>query len=569
MNLKPYFFGLLSLTAIVSCDTDSLELNNSIFGDQNFIFETAVVDTGLKVESELLNPIQSDNLGIAPFGILNNYLGTNPDIPNITLQKVEAHYVSQLILPTSKLTFPKDTNGNFIPNGVTVEKVVLYVPYLSNQTAIDGVTQYNINEVYSNLNPNNLPTTPSINKLKLSVFENQYQLRDFNPGSSNTQEYYSDKYNDINAVSATNRLNVVTMTPAQDAIENDEFYFRKNQIVYKLPKANDTDEEKEEKLAPGLFAHLNPARFQEIIDQYKNEQTTTGSSKIYNQNIFNTWFKGLFLKIQENTSNSKQLAMLNFANAYVKVYYKETAANTTATKSIKNFDLRFGGRSITLYNNDNNQTVDLSNDKFILQGTHGKMAKIKLFDFVRLPDGTVIVDKLKDFREIYKNNHLINEAELTFHVASDFSVVGNTYFDNYNPYRIYLYDYNNSRVISDFIDTSAQNASPRDRYNVFGGFYENVNKVYKIRITEHIKKLLSYPLTAQGEIDAKEANVELGLVIVQNISDFGFKNIKNNSDNKLPASVSYQPLSTVLYNENGSEDKKLQLKITYTKPKNN
>lgn len=568
MNLKPYFFGLLSLTAIVSCDTDSLELNNSIFGDQNFIFTTAVVDTGLKVESELLNPIQSDNLGIAPFGILNNYLGTNPDIPNITLQKVEAHYVSQLILPTSKLTFPKDTNGNFIPNGVTVEKVVLYVPYLSNQTAIDGVTQYNINEVYSNLNPNNLPTTPSINKLKLSVFENQYQLRDFNPGSSNTQEYYSDKYNDINAVSATNRLNVVTMTPAQDAIENDEFYFRKNQIVYKLPKANDTDEEKEEKLAPGLFAHLNPARFQEIIDQYKNEQTTTGSSKIYNQNIFNTWFKGLFLKIEENTSNSKQLAMLNFANAYVKVYYKETAANTTATKSIKNFDLRFGGRSITLYNNDNNQTVDLSNDKFILQGTHGKMAKIKLFSVIEEVIGGVTTTKLKKFRDDYKNNHLINEAELTFHVASDFSGSGNTYFDNYIPYRIYLYDYKNSRVISDFIDTSAQNASPRDRYNVFGGFYEKVNKVYKIRITEHIKKLLSYPLTEQGEIDAKEANVELGLVIVQNISDFGFKNIKNNTK-KLPASVSYQPLSTVLYNENGSEDKKLQLKITYTKPKNN
>lgn len=560
MKLKPYIFGLILSVPFLSCDTDSLELNNSIFGDQNFIFTTEVVNSGLKVESELLNPIQSDNLGVAPFGILNNYLG---DDANEKLQKVEAHYVSQLILPTSKLTFPVNNNVINVP---TVEKVVLYVPYLSNQTGIsDGVTQYNINEVFSNLDPNSLsnsnttPPTTLLNTLNLSIYENQYQLRDFNPGSNNTQEYYSDKYNDINAVSATNRLNVVTMAPAQDAIENEQFYFRRNQIVYKLPKANETDEEKEEKLAPGLFAHLNPARFQEIIDQYKDEQTTIGSSKIYNQNIFNTWFKGLFLKIEENTSDSKQLAMLNFANAYVKVYYKETAANTTATKSIKNFDLRFGGRSITLYNNDNNQTVDLSNDdKFILQGNHGKMATIKLFNN----------NELLVFRETYKNNHLINEAELTFHVASDFTVEGNTYFDNYNPYRIYLYDYTNNRVISDFVDTSAQNASPRDRYNVFGGFYEKVNKVYKIRITEHIKKLLSYELSPSGELEAQEANVELGLVIVQNISDFGFKNIKNNTK-KLPASVSYQPLSTVLYNENGPEGKKLQLKITYTKPKNN
>ena len=432
MKLKPYIFGLILSVPFLSCDTDSLELNNSIFGDQNFIFTTEVVNSGLKVESELLNPIQSDNLGVAPFGILNNYLG---DDANEKLQKVEAHYVSQLILPTSKLTFPVNNNVINVP---TVEKVVLYVPYLSNQTGIsDGVTQYNINEVFSNLDPNSLsnsnttPPTTLLNTLNLSIYENQYQLRDFNPGSNNTQEYYSDKYNDINAVSATNRLNVVTMAPAQDAIENEQFYFRRNQIVYKLPKANETDEEKEEKLAPGLFAHLNPARFQEIIDQYKDEQTTIGSSKIYNQNIFNTWFKGLFLKIEENTSDSKKLAMLNFANAYVKVYYKETAANTTATKSIKNFDLRFGGRSITLYNNDNNQTVDLSNDdKFILQGNHGKMATIKLFNN----------NELLVFRETYKNNHLINEAELTFHVASDFTVEGNTYFDNYNPYRIYLYD---------------------------------------------------------------------------------------------------------------------------------
>ena len=71
---------------------------------------------------------------------------------------------------------------------------------------------------------------------------------------------------------------------------------------------------------------------------------------------------------------------------------------------------------------------------------------------------------------------------------------------------------------------------------------------------------MSYELSPSGELEAQEANVELGLVIVQNISDFGFKNIKNNTK-KLPASVSYQPLSTVLYNVNGPEGKKLQLKI--------
>ena len=39
MNLKPYFFGLLSLTAIVSCDTDSLELLDRY----NFLMEKYVI----------------------------------------------------------------------------------------------------------------------------------------------------------------------------------------------------------------------------------------------------------------------------------------------------------------------------------------------------------------------------------------------------------------------------------------------------------------------------------------------------------------------------------------------
>lgn len=529
MNLKPFVLSLFLASAFVACDTDFLELNSDVFDGQNFEF----FSTTFPVSSDQvsLNPIQSDNLSVAPFGILYNN----------GLQKVEAHYVSQLLLPSPRITFPlteATPDVPAVPILPTVEKVVLYVPYFSRQTGIENeIPLYALDSVYVD-----------DSKIKMSVYENKYLLRDFNPGSTTGQDYFSDKYESVNSVSAFNRLNNVT---TNDNEQNDLFSFKNKQIKYVLPKVDPTDpaeEEKEEKLAPGLFAELDIARFQEVLVEYEKEQRHVASSRVFNQNIFNTWFRGIFLKVEENTPDKKHLALLNYANAFVKVYYRETTAN--GTKSIKNFDLRFGGRSISLYNNTN--PINTDGSKIFLQGTHGQMAKIKLFTD----------EQLNQFRADYKVNHLINEAELTFHVADE------TISAKYTPYRIYLYDFKNNRTIADFFDDSPQNTPARDRYRSYGGFYDKNTKTYKIRVTEHIKRLLAFEATDTGNQDARDANVELGLVIIQNITDFGFRNIKDNTDNKIPRSIAYQPLSTVLYSESGPEDKRLKLKITYTKPKN-
>jgi hypothetical protein len=88
---------------------------------------------------------------------------------------------------------------------------------------------------------------------------------------------------------------------------------------------------------------------------------------------------------------------------------------------------------------------------------------------------------------------------------------------------------------------------------------------YKIRLTEHIKRI----------IRNDSLNVPLGVVVTNNVAVLGNSKIKNatalSTVNNIPRFTAFNPLGTVLFGNNTSpenENKKLKLEIIFTKPDN-
>lgn len=190
----------------------------------------------------------------------------------------------------------------------------------------------------------------------------------------------------------------------------------------------------------------------------------------------------------------------------------------------------------------------------MVKGSQGTLSKITINNQV-----------INDIKNNLENNRwLINEVDLTLYVAN--SVMPQ---NTKAPYRLLLYDYDNNRMLADFTSDAITNNSVPERLRrvTFGGILGKVNNkdAYKFRITNHIRNILRN----------NAENVALGLVVVSNVTDASFKESKQNIDGNLvtnkniPTSATTFPFSTVLYNPNDANgENKLQLKISYTKPKN-
>jgi len=208
----------------------------------------------------------------------------------------------------------------------------------------------------------------------------------------------------------------------------------------------------------------------------------------------------------------------------------------------------------------------LGDDKLYLKGGEGSLAVLKLFgpDLFGA-DGTTgspngVADELDIIR---KSGWLINEANLVFNI--DAAAMTNSY----EPERIYLYDFNNSRPVMDYYLDGSSSAIFKKSKLIFDG---NINKdatskrglTYKIRITNHIRNLIK-------NADAK--NVNLGIVVTEDITIDNSNKLRTANAFLLqaPKASVMNPLGTILYGGkstsiNPLEDKRLKLEIYYTKP---
>ena len=573
--MKKSFLKLTSIfflfVLIVSCDKDFNSLDSDVIGDDHFDLEL-YDEASVIAYSKATGAVQTNNLPLNALGIYNN--------PKFGVTK--AHFVSQVELETE--------NPNFGFNPV-IDSVYLYVPYFRTQTATepDGGRTYELDSVYG---------YSETAKFRLRVLENGFYIRDFDPNQNlqTAQKYYSDDKNLIDPFKGTELLNNSSV-----ASQNNEFFFNNKEIkIYKtngqglyvdsqgVVLANQTDVSLrvvQERRAPGMWLDLKNSFFQQKI------LNATTSGNLFSNNVFKNYFRGLLFEVEEISAGQGALALLDFANAELRILYKAssqepTVENPNPTRTRRDFDLKMGFNGTNLrsnsinffeYNNlpdynagiaSGNETVGSEN--LYIKGGNGSVAFIDLFT----------PTQLQDLRQsVAAGNWMVNDANLTFYIDK-VKMAGLPLSSE--PDRIYIYDATNNRPIFDYsIDVSAS-TNPKKNKIIFGGIIQKEGEgtaatsvKYTIRLTEHIKRILK--ANENGEY---QDNIKIGLSVTESINIPISGSIKPTNTisigganpltvNTLPLASVINPLGTIIHGNietSGNESKKLKLNIYFTKP---
>ena len=542
------FILLLFVTILlVSCDKDFNEIGSDIIGENHFVLEQDSTK-GITAYNIDFGSVESNNLPINALGYYNHpFFG-----------KTKASFVSQIVMDT--------INPSFGANP-TVTKVELSIPYFSTLMSTDAETgnrTYELDSIYGS------------SKIKLNVYESNYYLRDYSASSGfqETQKYFSGDQVDFDTYKNSSRLN-----NDNSVNQNDAFFFSPEEI--RTYKTVDGAQVVDTRSVPGMRLSLRTDFFQNKLFG------SSAPGKLKNNTIFKEYFRGIYFKSEVSSSSPDQgsLALLDFKKGKIVVTYKVDVTDDTGAVTIKErqFSLSLSGNTVNFFENNYNPSytsglansnMNLGDEKLYLKGGQGSMTVIDLFKKEDLKgynaQGNLIgangvSDELDDLRNPSNGKKwLINEASLTFWI--DKSVMTGTA----EPNRIYLYDLNNHRPLVDYYYDNS--VSPNAKYNKY--VHDGIIKKettgdkrgikYRIRLTKHIQNLIYNDST----------NVKLGLVVTESIGSINSAKLKNpfSSGNLLvdraPFSSILNPLGTVIYgsNPNVPVDKRLKLKIYYTKP---
>lgn len=541
----PYSKVLVSFCFIaftLSCEEDYTEIGTDVINNQNISIDNQSYPA--KTYNKRTTPFQSNNL---PSNLLGYYY--DPNFGGTT-----AHFLSQL------------TPQNFSPsfgNNPVLDSVFLTIPYASKT---DGGA-YTLDSLYGN------------GPIKLSVFKNNFFLRNFDPGSDldDFQSYYSN-----GALSASEGLNLADLE-AQLLYTSDEF--APSNATIDLEEINEDGESfVSETLTPSLHIRLDnpdilPQDFwQNLIFEKEDDDELSSASNFYN------YFRGLYFKVEPVSPSSGSMVQLNFssANAHVKLHYSfesdpDDNGDTTINQGV--YQLNFSGNKTTLFENNFNtgflQAIDAADEiqgdaQLFLKGGEGSMAVVELFSEDEA--GNDFDDFITDFREIINEGQpdeeriikrLINEAYLEFYV-DEASLDINTDFPN----RIYVYDLEYNVPLLDYNQDSSVNTSTSDSkfvhlvpLSVETDDQGNTYKKYKVRLTSHLNNMIVNDLT----------NLRLGVVVSSNVGAAINQKLLTYDPlvKGIPTGTILSPKGIILHGSNSSDPlKKVKLNIYYSQVNN-
>ena len=219
---------LLVLTAVFffSCDKEFEGVGTGIIDNDQF--DTDRFYATVKVEDNVLTgPVETSNLPLNTLGVYND--------PLVGL--TNNSFVTQLELALENPT---------IGNNPVIKDVVLSVPYFSTFESYnaDNVGVYRLDSIYGT------------SKVKLSVYESGYYMRDFGSDIEEVQAFYSDEENKFISNLKGTRLNNST-----NVSENDEFY---PSALEKINYSTDSTAVIE-RLTPRMYLHLDKEFFDQKI----------------------------------------------------------------------------------------------------------------------------------------------------------------------------------------------------------------------------------------------------------------------------------------------------------------
>lgn len=514
--------------------------------------------------TNVLDPVQTNGLGLQQLGYFKGLYG-----------ETTASVVTQVNTPLLDPTFGQEGTDD----GMVLDSVVLTIPYFSTNQGLneagDGF-EFSLDSVF--------PRNDSYQPIKLSIFENNYFLRDFDPNGEfdDIQRYYSDGSVSTNETIAQSNLESFPIAVI------DPLPITADEVVLTNGEEIEEDVVVTERLAPRIRqTWTNSAPADASVIQYWKTKILDqeGNDVLRNSNNFNNYFRGLYFKAEPfDMNNTGSLMLLNFGdtNANVTLYFSfdSTNENDEDGREQSTYTLTFGPNVVNLIENQNNTTFPTSDgdaingdEQLFLKGSQGSVANI---DLTFNSTTNSLINNFDDFKEAFANydddgefesfNRLINEANLVFYVDQD--ALNGTMLTN-EPDRLYLYNRTNGIPLTDYFLDSQNSSLPQISVANHLGILErdeDENGVkYKMRITQHIINLLTISETE---------NVGLGLAISGNVNlEASVPNydVLNPLDEyeTVPVSTIINPRSTILHgNASTVPGKKLELEIFYTEISN-
>ncbi|APY11161.1 hypothetical protein BWZ22_07850 [Seonamhaeicola sp. S2-3] len=531
---------LLLVISFIACDKDFNIIDSDVLGRNHANFNTDVDTLPIVSYNKILDSVQINGL---PSNLLGYY--NDPEYGPTT-----ASVITQII--------PNSYDPDFGENPV-IDSVVLSVPYYSEITGIDddGNTTYSINDsLYGN----------PISNMKLSIYENGYFLRDFNPDNlEEGQNYYSHANSgDPSSNYALTDNTLINFDAFKGALIKDTIFTpSSNPIVTVVRTDSDTTETIS---VPALRIKLDNNFWNSAIISKE------GQTELSNASNFKNYFRGLYFKAEAISGNGS-MVLLNFgsSDASVTIYYSSDDEDNAGEQIQSTYSFNFSGNRLNTFINEHTVVIPtpnktLGDDKIYLKGGQGSMAIVDLFpttealnDFLnefRIPDGD---DYLKDESTgEYVLKKLINEAHLLIYEDE----TSTTSLDDYHKYdRIYAYDIeNNSETIDYLFDVTENTSEPVNSRIISLGVRDTINKNFKIRLTEHLNNILVNDST----------NTKIGLVLSTNVNLTTNSEILKSEDvvTAIPMATVLAPKGTILHGSNSAnQEKRMILKLFYTEPK--
>ena len=543
--MKFNFLKILLIALIItSCEKDFASFDSEVINSDNAInFSTNSVEYSLTSRSEMVNPVQTNNL---PSFLLGSY--NHPQFG-----RSNSSFVGQMV--------PSEYNHDFGDN-VVLDSVVLTIPYYSRgiDTSEEGDITYEIDSVYGD------------SPIKISVYRNNFFFRTFDPFSDfdTSQNYFSNGSLSVEEVIDPGQLEgellfeIDNFVPSADQINLTQIDTAGNPYVA-------------QRIAPALRFKLNNPNddFWES-NFFENE----GNQVLTNEPNFKEFFRGLYIKVESSSDGSMML--LNFASSNTKLTIHYTSDNTNIgdsdTGSVDEIEtnqheyvMNFSGNLINLFENETVVDVDLmdqanGNENIYLRGGEGIISTIDLFSGTTIGDNGEEISEFDLFKDFFYDEisdepiRIINEAYIEFFVNQGFS-------NNDEPERIYLYNYEqNSPLIDYFLDQSVSSLTINAKINhleplVRDSLDGDKGIKYKIRITEHLNNLILR--------DSTNAKLALGVISdVASVQNFKILGDNSESENKsLASGVILSPKGTILHGNLSSDiEKRPRIKIYYTEP---
>lgn len=509
---------LLAVILNISCKKDFTTIGNNLIDKP--LFKGELYQDGLvriydqrveKVMSTGSASIAGSNLPIASLGIYkDNKFGT-----------LKADVVTDILPDAAKFSQAFGDN-------VKLLGAKLLVPYFSHTKVVNGDKVYVLDSIFGS------------HKFEIKIFEQTYLLPSFDPDTNleARRHYYSDF--DFNPYKSTMIADTIGFNVSNDAYIT---YQREEDGSFKL----DDNNEKivKDSLEPHMVIKLDTTFFRQKIFDHSGEDVLSNTEK------FKDYFRGIYM--EAISDNGEGLLMqLPFNKAKILVQYTEEQTddndtpNDTSDDTVKTvykeITMKLGNTVVNHYENNlssyaqtalNNSDLINGDMEIVLKGEAGSEAVIQLFDDQQLRDL-----RLKDW--------LINRAELYFYV--DETATADMLAQ---PYRLFLYDYDNSNILADL---NAPENLPDNDYKEYSGKLKTDkegHQYYRFGITRHIRNIIKRDST----------NVKLGLRVTSDVHTFlKVKDIFRDPD-------AYNPKGVILYgNQSTNTTLKPVLKIYYSDP---